>query len=58
MDVRSDDALRERLSDTLPQQRMFTDGRNCWRIVKAQRVAFLIDSAVYFASVAAAAEQA
>jgi phospholipase D1/2 len=42
----------------MPQQSMFAEGRNCWRVAKAQRVAFLIDSAVYFASVAAAAEQA
>ena len=40
------------------QQRICTEGRNCWRIARAGRVAFLIDSADYFAAFAAAAEQA
>jgi phospholipase D1/2 len=42
----------------MPQQSISTEGQNCWRIAPAQRVAFLIDSAAYFAALAAAAEQA
>jgi len=42
----------------MPQQSICTEGRNCWRIARAQRAAFLIDSAAYFAAFAAAAEQA
>jgi phospholipase D1/2 len=34
------------------------EGRNCWRIVRADRVAFLIDAAAYFAAFATAAERA
>ena len=40
------------------QQRILTAGRNCWRLTRAQRAAFLIDAAAYFAAFAAAAEQA
>jgi phospholipase D1/2 len=40
------------------QQSILTEGRNCWRVAEAQRVAFLIDSAAYFAALAAAAERA
>jgi phospholipase D1/2 len=42
----------------MPQQSILTEGRNCWRIAEAWRVAFLIDSAAYFTAFAAAAEQA
>ena len=40
------------------QQRILAEGRNCWRIARAQRAAFLIDGAAYFAAFVAAAEQA
>jgi phospholipase D1/2 len=40
------------------QQRILSEGRNCWRITRARRAAFLIDGADYFAAFAAAAEQA
>jgi phospholipase D1/2 len=43
---------------TMAQQRILAEGRNCWRIARAQRAAFLIDGAAYFAAFAAAAEQA
>ena len=33
-------------------------GRNCWRIERAQRLAFLIDGAAYFAAVRSAVSQA
>jgi phospholipase D1/2 len=39
-------------------QRILVEGRNCWRVARAQRAAFLIDGAAYFAAFAAAAEQA
>jgi phospholipase D1/2 len=42
----------------MTQQRILTEGRNCWRITRAHRAAFLIDGAAYFAAFAAAAEQA
>jgi phospholipase D1/2 len=42
----------------MSQQRILAEGRNCWRIARAQRAAFLIDGAAYFAAFAAAAEQA
>jgi phospholipase D1/2 len=42
----------------MTQQRILTEGRNCWRVTRAQRAAFLIDGAAYFAAFAAAAEQA
>ena len=34
--------------------RILQEGRNCWRIVPARRVAFLIDGAAYFDALAAA----
>jgi phospholipase D1/2 len=40
------------------QQSILTEGRNYWRMARAGRVAFLIDSADYFAAFVAAAEQA
>jgi phospholipase D1/2 len=40
------------------QQSIFTEGRNCWRMARAGRAAFLIDSADYFAAFVAAAERA
>ena len=42
----------------MAQERILTEGRNCWRSTRAQRVAFLIDGAAYFAAFVAAAEQA
>jgi phosphatidylserine/phosphatidylglycerophosphate/cardiolipin synthase-like enzyme/uncharacterized membrane protein YdjX (TVP38/TMEM64 family) len=42
----------------MTQPRLLVEGRNCWRIAQARRVAFLIDGAAYFAAFAAAAEQA
>ena len=42
----------------MPSPNILTEGRNCWRVRGAQRVAFLIDGAAYFAALAAAAEQA
>jgi phospholipase D1/2 len=42
----------------MAEQRILTEGRNCWRITRARRAAFLIDGAEYFAAFAAAAEQA
>lgn len=36
----------------------FQPGVNCWRLAKANRVAFLVDAADYFAAFRAAAEQA
>ena len=33
------------------------EGRNCWRIAKAGRVAFLVDGADYFAAFAASASR-
>jgi len=42
----------------VPQPRILAEGQNCWRIARAQRAAFLIDGAAYFAAFAAAAEQA
>jgi len=34
------------------------EGRTCWRLARAGRVAFLVDGAAYFAAVAAAVERA
>jgi phospholipase D1/2 len=42
----------------MAERRILTEGWNCWRITRAQRVSFLIDGAAYFAAFAAAAEQA
>jgi len=42
----------------MTEQRTLTEGRNCWRITRARRAAFLIDGAAYFDAFAAAAEQA
>jgi phospholipase D1/2 len=52
------DAMRGTSKQTMSQQSLFIEGRNCWRTAIARRVAFLIDSAAYFAAFAAAAEQA
>ncbi|NGX17320.1 VTT domain-containing protein [Wenzhouxiangella sp. XN24] len=38
--------------------RLLVPGRNCWRIEKASRVAFLVDGEDYFAAVRAAARKA
>ncbi len=37
---------------------MLVPGRNCWRIERAQRLAFLIDAAAYFAALRSAIAQA
>jgi phospholipase D1/2 len=42
----------------MAQKPILTEGRNCWRITRAQRASFLIDGAAYFAAFTAAAEQA
>jgi phosphatidylserine/phosphatidylglycerophosphate/cardiolipin synthase-like enzyme/uncharacterized membrane protein YdjX (TVP38/TMEM64 family) len=39
-------------------ERILDVGRNCWRIARAERVAFLIDGEAYFAAFRAAAERA
>jgi phospholipase D1/2 len=49
---------RRHTAYAMSQQRILAEGRNCWRIARAQRAAFLIDGAAYFAAFAAAAEQA
>ena len=40
------------------RDRLFVPGRNCWRIERVHRVAFLIDAAAYFAAVRSAIAQA
>jgi phospholipase D1/2 len=42
----------------MKEKKILEQDRNCWRIVQAQRAAFLIDGAAYFAAFRAAAEQA
>ena len=37
-----------------PDRRLLVEGRNCWRIERAQRLALLIDAADYFAAVRSA----
>jgi phospholipase D1/2 len=49
---------RRHTPHAMPQHHILAEGRNCWRIARAQRAAFLIDGAAYFAAFAAAAEQA
>jgi phosphatidylserine/phosphatidylglycerophosphate/cardiolipin synthase-like enzyme/uncharacterized membrane protein YdjX (TVP38/TMEM64 family) len=39
-------------------QRLLVEGRSCWRLARAGRVAFLVDAAAYFAAFAAAVERA
>ena len=39
-------------------ERLLIPGRNCWRIERAQRLAFLIDGAAYFAAVRSAIARA
>jgi phospholipase D1/2 len=41
-----------------PMTAIVEEGRNCWRVAHAGRVAFLIDAAAYFESFAAAIERA
>ena len=41
-----------------PASGLLVPGRNCWRIERAHRLAFLIDAAAYFAAVRAAIAQA
>lgn len=50
--------VRKHTQHVMAQQHILIEGRNCWRIARAQRAAFLIDGAAYFAAFAAAAEQA
>jgi phosphatidylserine/phosphatidylglycerophosphate/cardiolipin synthase-like enzyme/uncharacterized membrane protein YdjX (TVP38/TMEM64 family) len=40
------------------RSRFFVPGRNCWRIERAHRMAFLVDAAAYFAAVRSAITQA
>jgi phospholipase D1/2 len=42
----------------MDSQGILTEGRNCWKVAGARRVAFLIDGASYFAAFAAVAEGA
>src|SRR5919109_5123110 len=49
---------RRHTQQAMAQQRILVEGRNCWRVARARRAAFLIDGAAYFAAFAAAAEQA
>ena len=41
-----------------PRAGLLTPGRNCWRIERADRLAFLVDAAAYFAAVRSAIAQA
>jgi phosphatidylserine/phosphatidylglycerophosphate/cardiolipin synthase-like enzyme/uncharacterized membrane protein YdjX (TVP38/TMEM64 family) len=41
-----------------PEQRLLQPGRNCWRIERASRVAFLVDGEAYFGAVRSALAQA
>lgn len=45
--------MSEKSAETILQP-----GHNCWRISRAERVAFLVDGEAYFSALAAAAEQA
>ncbi len=47
--------LRRAVADEAP---ILVPGRNCWRIERASRVAFLIDGAAYFSAFASAVERA
>jgi len=38
--------------------KILTEERNCWRVAPAERVAFLVDAAAYFAAFAATIERA
>lgn len=42
----------------MPEHEILKEGRNCWRIAHADRVAFLVDGAAYFAAFVAALEKA
>jgi phospholipase D1/2 len=42
----------------LEQRRLCTEGRNCWRLLPANSVAFLVDGAAYFDAFVSAAELA
>jgi len=44
--------------ETRAEQGLLVPGRNCWRIERANRLAFLIDGAAYFAAVRAAIAKA
>ena len=56
--MRAAELARARNQQALTQQHILPEGQNCWRIARAQRAAFLIDGAAYFAAFAADAEQA
>ena len=43
--------------DGMETRTILIEGRNCWRIAKAGRVAFLVDGADYFAAFAASASR-
>jgi phospholipase D1/2 len=38
--------------------RIVRPGRNCWKVARASRVAFLVDASAYYSALAQAAEQA
>ena len=42
----------------VPMGRIAIEGTNCWRVVRADRVAFLFDAGPYYEAVAAALERA
>jgi phospholipase D1/2 len=46
------------VSATTTGARLLAPGRNCWRLEHADRIAFLVDAAAYFASVRSAVAQA
>ena len=46
------------MSESLAKPGLFEPGRNCWRIERASRAAFLVDADAYFKAFVAAAKQA
>jgi phospholipase D1/2 len=52
------EALRERSLDRGTKPGLLVPGRNCWRVERAKRIAFVIDGAAYFAAFRAAAARA
>jgi len=52
------DPSGERLKNGVEDKTILVEGRNCWRTVPADRVAFLIDGASYFAAFKASVERA
>ena len=51
-------SLGEMLVKRVEDKEILVEGRNCWRIAPANRVAFLIDGASYFAAFMSAVERA